>query len=249
VSTASSSLPPTPTDATVLIWAGGGRALGRPEEDEELARALEVATGIRTRLVTYRFGPAERFPAALTDVYLTMERALDGVGPAGPAPRRLLIGGDGIGAGLAAAAVLLACRYAAPLPAAQLLLAPLLDARLLSPSWERPEGQGARREIDAALAAYAPGLERADPLLSPLLADLPAALPPTLIVTAEHDPARDDGERYAARLRAAKLAVDGHRYEATTAAQARDGGRSEQGRRVLAGLASAVGVVLSRATE
>src|SRR5690606_21235958 len=94
------------------------------------------------------------------------------------------IGGCGPGAGLAAAATLLARRYGEEPPAATVLLAPLLDARLASPSWRRFAERAEREAMEAALDAYAPGLDRADPLLSPLHAERLEGLPPTAIVTA-----------------------------------------------------------------
>jgi acetyl esterase len=89
--------------------------------------------------------------------------------------------------------------------ALQVLLVPLLDAHFTSATWEE-FGQGyamSRGQFEWALAQYAPGVDRTDPLLSPVHVASPAGLPPAHLVVAEYDPLRADGETYAVRLRRA----------------------------------------------
>ena len=131
------------------------------------------------------------------------------------APDALALGGERFGAGVAAGAALLARRYGGPPVAAQVLLAPVLDARLASPSWQRRDDPE-RLRLEALFDRYAPGLDRADPLLSPLCEPDLAGLPPTVLATFAPDSSRDDGERYAARLQEAGVAVLGHRYDAAS---------------------------------
>lgn len=185
------------------------------------------------------------FPQPLTQAYRSLGRRL--AREEGRIP--VAIGGAGFGAGLAAAASLLARRYKEEPPIATVLLAPLLDARLASPSWQRFASELERRRMDAALEAYAPGLDRGDSLLSPLLAEDLSGLPTTAIVTAAVDAMRDDGERYAERLRAAGVTVLGHRYPETDHAQACGGEASEEGAAVLRGLVGALSLILSRSTQ
>lgn len=231
--------------APLLVWLGDPLSAGRSDASEEaLARDLAAASGWSVAEVRYSDPAIETFPAPLTHAYRCLGHFREQEGGAAP----VAIGGHGFGAGLAAGATLLALRFAEPPPSALVLLAPLLDARLASPSWHR-HGEEQRRRIDEALAAYAPGLDRADPLLSPLLAEAVDGFPPTAIVTAAADPMRDDGERFAERLRDAGVAGLGHRYPETDHAQATGGETSAEGAVVLRGLASALRVILSRSTQ
>ena len=182
--------------APLLVWAGS----------ERLAGDLAQRSGWAVAAVDYRFGADELFPAALSDVYRCLAHFAATGRPA------VAVGGSDFGGGLAAAAALLARRYGDPPPAAQVLLAPLLDMRLASPSWDRYAGPAERQQLDAAIAAHAPGLDRSDPLLSPLCAEDFSGLPDAVIVTAGADPRRDDGERYAQLLTEAGVVVWGHRY-------------------------------------
>jgi len=220
--------------APLLVWAGSERFA------EDLARR----SGWALAAVDYRFGSEQIFPSALSDVY----RCLAHFGGGGGRPA-VAVGGSGLGGGLAAAAALLARRYGDPPAAAQVLLAPVLDARLASPSWERYAAPGERERLDAAIAGHAPGLERTDPLLSPLCAEDFSALPDAVIVTAGADPRRDDGERYAQLLAAAGVVVWGHRYPGLPHARACEGSGDAGGAAVVNGLASALRLVLSKATQ
>lgn len=218
----------------LLVWAGS----------ERFAHDLARRSGWALAMVDYRFGSDALFPAALSDVY----RCLAHFGAAGGRPA-VAVGGSGFGGGLAAAAALLARRYGDPPPAAQVLLAPLLDARLASPSWERYACPGERERLDAAIASHAPGLERTDPLLSPLCAEDFSELPDAVIVTAGADPRRDDGERYARLLAEAGVVVWGHRYPGLVHTRACEGAGEAGGAAVVNGLASALRLVLSKATQ
>ncbi|MGC1165957.1 MAG: alpha/beta hydrolase fold domain-containing protein [Solirubrobacterales bacterium] len=238
-------------DAPLLVWAGS----------ERFAHDLARRSGWALAVVDYRFGsgdgpisrasddksahrPVPVFPAALSDVY----RCFAHFAAAGGRPA-VAVGGSGFGGGLAAAAAFLARRYGDPPPAAQILLAPLLDARLASPSWKRYAYPGERERLDAAIADHAPGLERTDPLLSPLCAEDFSELPDAVIVTAGADPRRDDGERYAQLLAEAEVVVWGHRYPGLAHTRACEGGGEAGGAAVVNGMASALRLVLSKATQ
>ncbi|HEX5714188.1 MAG TPA: alpha/beta hydrolase fold domain-containing protein, partial [Solirubrobacterales bacterium] len=218
----------------LLVWAG----------PERLAGDLAQRSGWALAAVDYRFGSDQLFPAALSDVY----RCLAHFAAPGDRPA-VAVGGSGFGGGLAAAAALLARRYGDPPPAAQVLLAPLLDMRLASPSWERYAGPAERQQLDAEIADHAPGVDRTDPLLSPLYAEDFSALPDAVIVTAGADPRRDDGERYAQLLNEAGVVVWGHRYPGLAHADACAGAAAAEGEVVVDGLASALRLVLSKATQ
>ncbi len=200
----------------LLFLHGGGFVIGRAGYDaplRELARAgdcLLVAPEVR-------LAPEHPFPAAVDDAVAVarwLTRAAPALGAASVVPG---IGGDSSGGNLAAVAALALVRDRLP-PAFQVLIYPMLDATASSPSYaEFSAGFGfssakARWYLDRYLP---PGTDRRDPRASPLLAADVAGLPPTLVVTAEADPVRDDGERYAERLRGAGVEVDLRRYAGT----------------------------------
>jgi acetyl esterase len=122
--------------------------------------------------------------------------------------------GDSSGGNLAARVTHALTREGAA-PAFQVLIYPMLDATASSPSYtEFATGYGFTREkslwyFDQYLP---PGTDRRSPAVSPLFEKDLSGLPPTLVVTAECDPLRDEGERYAADLRRAGVRVETHRY-------------------------------------
>jgi acetyl esterase len=226
----------------VLVWFRDALTPWRSAEGEaRLVEDLAARSGWSVLGIPYELGT---FPQPLTHAYRCLGQIQAGEGSEVP----VAIGGCGFGAGLAASAALLARRYGERSPTATILLAPLLDARLASPSWRLASEQD-RGEMDAALASYAPGLDRGDPLLSPVLAEGFDELPMAAIVTASEDPMRDDGERYAERLRAAGVTVLGHRYADTDHAQACGGNASSEGAAVIKGLAAAMRLIVSRSTQ
>jgi acetyl esterase len=229
----------------LLVWLADALSPWRsPDAEERFARDLAARSGWAVASVQYAPEGVETFPLPLTRAYSCLVHLQE----RGRGRSPVAVGGNGFGASLAAASAMLSRRYGSEPPLATILLAPLLDARLASPSW-RLAGEEDRHEMDAALAGYAPGLDRADPLLSPALAESLDGLPTTAIVTASEDPMRDDGERYAERLRAAGVTVLGHRYPGTDHAQACGGNASGEGAAVLEGLAAAMRLIVSRSTQ
>lgn len=92
---------------------------------------------------------------------------------------------------------------------------PVLDVRFQTRSWDELGSDYLlpKDQLEWAVGQYAPGVDRTDPLLSPLLADDLSGLPRTLLITGEYDPLRDEGEQYAARLRDAGVEVDAWRVD------------------------------------
>jgi acetyl esterase len=125
------------------------------------------------------------------------------------------VAGDSAGGNLAAAVAQQAVRDGVPL-AAQVLVYPAVDGTMSHPSVvENGEGYVLeRRSMEWFYGHYAPegAVDRRDPRLSPLHAERLTGLPPALVVTAEYDPLRDEGEAYAAALVRAGVPVTTHRY-------------------------------------
>jgi acetyl esterase len=123
--------------------------------------------------------------------------------------------GESSGGNMAAALALMARDRGELHFTSQVLVLPVLDVHFQTESWDELGSDYLlpREQLEWAVEQYAPGVDRDNPLLSPLLADDLSGLPPTLIVTGEFDPLRDEGERYAERLRDAGVEVDSCRVD------------------------------------
>lgn len=197
-------LPRGPARAPELIWLhGGGWVTGSLAAVDTLCRSLASRTGAPLTSVGYRLAPENPFPAALEDCVAVL-RAADGP---------VAVGGDSAGAGLAAAACLLTRDLDLR---AQVLVNPLVDATLSSPSI-RLLGRGyglTRGALEHFVDLYLGGSDPRDPRCSPLLTDDLSGLPPAVVLTAELDPLRDEGEAYAGRLREAGVPVASRCFDA-----------------------------------
>lgn len=152
--------------------------------------------------VDYRLAPEHRFPAALEDCYDALSWL------ASHASEPIAVVGDSAGGNLSAALCLLARDSGGPTIAHQTLIYPSLDASLASPSIDtNGNADMSREDLAMMVQLYLAGHDPRDPLVSPLHAPDLHGLPPAFIATAEHDVLRDDGTRYADRLRAADVRV------------------------------------------
>lgn len=200
----------------VIVWAHGGSFVrGDLETFDAGRRAFARATGAIIVAVDQRLSPETRFPGPLEDLYAAVRWAHAHIAPYGGDPLRLGVAGESSGGNLAAAAALLARDRGALALAFQLLVCPLLDATCRSPSIEAlAEGYLlTKRQLLWAYDQYALGVDRNDPLLSPLASPDLSGLPPAVVVTIEFDPVRDEGELYAQRLSRAGVPVHSARIE------------------------------------
>jgi acetyl esterase len=198
----------------VLFLHGGGFVIGRDGYDAPL-RELALASGCMIVAPECRLAPEHPYPAAVEDA-LAVARWLREQAPAlGASNAPPGIAGDSSGGNLAATVTHTLTRDGAP-PSFQVLIYPMLDATASSASYnEFAEGYGFSSEksrwyFDQYLP---PGVDRRAPRVSPLFDPGLRGVPATLIVTAECDPLRDDGERHADHLRLAGVAVELRRYE------------------------------------
>ncbi|MER7936974.1 MULTISPECIES: alpha/beta hydrolase [unclassified Streptomyces] len=189
-----------------LLYVHGGRwTLGDAQTHARLISELVTGTGVCALVPEYSRTPEARYPTALEECYALLGWAAGRAGELGLDPDRLAVAGDCAGATLATAVTMLAKARHGPRIAAQLLYYPLADARCDSPS-QHQFADGyllTRRALRTYWARYVPDpARRAEPTAAPLRArsDQLAGLPPALVVTAEADPARDEGELYARRL-------------------------------------------------
>ena len=198
----------------VLFLHGGGFVIGSDGYDAPL-RELALASGCLIVAPECRLAPEHPFPAAAEDA-LAVARWLRDRAPAlGASNTPPGIAGDSSGGTLAATATHALTREGTP-PSFQVLIYPMLDATARSASYDEfAEGYGFSSEksrwyFDQYLP---PGVDRRAARVSPLFDRGLSGVPDTLIVTAECDPLRDDGERHADRLRRAGVTVELRRYE------------------------------------
>jgi acetyl esterase len=198
----------------VLIWIhGGGWVLGSATGYDVLARDLCAGAGCLVVNVDYRLAPEHPFPAAVDDVTTVAKWVAAEIDSLGGDPTRVAVAGDSAGANLSA---VLANQFPGMFRL-QVLIYPATDLTRSYPSIEE-NGEGlllTKAAIDWFSEHYLDGADPRNPLLSPLFADddTLAAAPPAVVITAEFDPLRDEGEAYAARLRAAGVVVDQRRYD------------------------------------
>ena len=197
----------------VLFLHGGGFVIDREGYDAPL-RELALASGCLVVSPECRLAPEHPFPAAADDAlaaarWLNAEAFALGASRAPPA-----VAGDSSGGNLAATVTHALTREGAP-PSFQVLIYPMLDATASSASYDEfAEGYGFSSEKSRwYFDQYLPGgVDRRAPRVSPLFDRGLSEVPATLIVTAECDPLRDDGERYAECLRGAGVTVEPRRY-------------------------------------
>jgi acetyl esterase len=183
---------------------------------DHLCRQLADRIGALVVSVDYRLAPEHPFPAALDDATTVLHWVAARADALGVRAEGIGIGGDSAGANLAVAACL-RDRDRGERRASFLLLAyPVADHDLDTRSYrENAEGMLLTREMMRAFwEAYAPGERAASPYVSVLHAPL-HDLPPALVLTASHDPLRDEGEELARGLTAAGVATRCVRFEGT----------------------------------
>ena len=198
----------------LLYFFGGGWVLGTVDTADGVSRSLANSSGALVAVAGYRLAPEHRFPAAADDCYAAVRWVAEHAEEIGADPARLAVGGDSAGGNLAAG-VALRARADGPALAGQLLVYPNTDQLADDPSMRAADDPFLfnRHSVDWYRRHYLanPG-DAANPLASPLRAQSLAGLPPALVITAEFDPLRDQGEAYARRLAREGVQVELSRY-------------------------------------
>ena len=186
--------PAAGTALPLVVFFHGGRFIsGDLASHDTTCRMLALASGCRVLAVDYRLAPEHRFPAAAQDAAVAVEWALGQGTP-------VAVAGDSAGANLAAGAALTHCAQALR---CQLLVYPMIDATASLPSYTAfAEGYGpGAADMRRGWREYLPeGADPREPLASPLFATALSGAPPALVLTAEFDTLRDEGEAYARML-------------------------------------------------
>jgi acetyl esterase len=189
-----------------LWFHGGGWVVGDLESADATARHLTLGAGCVVVSVDYRLAPEAKFPGPAEDCYAATRWVADHAAEIDVASNNLAVGGDSAGGNLAAGVCLMAKDRGGPRLGMQLLVYPVTDQNFQTDSYiENAEGYSLTRETmiwywDHYLANDA---DANNPYAAPLLAQDLQGQPPAVIITAEYDPLRDEGEAYAQRLEAA----------------------------------------------
>lgn len=229
---------PKPGPLPLLLYIhGGGAIAGSIDGHDPALRALANRTGWLVAAPAYRLAPEHRFPAQLDDSWTALTGLVAQAGALDIDASRIVVSGDSIGGTLATALAARSVAENGPALSGQILLYPNTDLRSETdyPSCKSEDGNiidaaSLERQIDLYLASPD---ARTDPRASPILAEDLSALPPTLLVTCENDPLRDEGEAYGRRLREAGVAVDHHRFDGMIHAFLQFGGHVDATSRLL----------------
>jgi len=200
----------------IVYYHGGGHVIGSLDTHDLVARNLCAGVGALVASVDYRMGPEHKFPAAVEDSFAALTWVHANAAELGTDPGRSGVHGDSAGANLAAVVALLARDAGSPRLRLQSLVYPVADYRLVSDSYRKyAQGYGllSRESMVWFRNHYLRRPDEAeDWRASPIKAESFSGVAPAIVITAECDVLHDDGERYAAALRAAGVTVEYKEY-------------------------------------
>jgi acetyl esterase/lipase len=202
----------------ILYSHGAGWVFGNAHTHDRLVRELAVGTGAAVVFTNYSLSPEARYPTAIEEIYAALnwvaqhgqQNGLDGA--------RIAVAGDSVGGNMSAAVTLMAKQRSGPKLAAQVLFYPVTDASFDTDSYHQfATGYFLRRDaMEWFWDQYTSDEnQRTEITASPLRTSTEqlAGLPKALVITAEADVLRDEGEAYSRKLREAGVDVSATRYE------------------------------------
>ncbi len=209
--------PDDPVDRPAMVYFhGGGWVLCDLDTHDVVCRAIARRSGAVVVAVDYRLAPENKFPAAVDDCVAATAWVHANAKRLGIDPHRIAVGGDSAGGNLAAVVCLKARDWGGPPLALQVLVYPVTNLSSFDTDSYREFADGyflTRSEMEWFRDCYLAGPGDASHWsASPLLAGDLSGLPPALVITAECDVLRDEGEAYARRLEQAGVRVTCTRY-------------------------------------
>ncbi|PWJ02739.1 alpha/beta hydrolase [Streptomyces sp. NWU49] len=213
----------TPVEAdrhgVLVYFHGGAFFLGSLETHDHIARSLAKETGLKVVSVGYRLAPEAAFPAGLDDCHAVVRWVAEQGESLAWDGTTLALAGDSSGGNFVAAVAARAHDEGFDRITHQILYYPSLDLDFDVDRYaslrENAEGYGLETAALKPFNAFYldSGADPADPLVSPVKREDLTGLPPALVVTAEYDPMRDEGELYGRRLQEAGVEATVSRYE------------------------------------
>ena len=227
----------------LLFFHGGGWVIGNLDQVDAQCRALANGAQCVVVNVDYRLAPEHKFPAAVDDAYAAVRYVAAQAAEFDADAGRIAVAGDSAGGNLATVCCLKARDENGPKIAFQLLIYPVTDYDDDRPSMrEFAEGHMLTRPLmDYFWRHYvASPAEGRNPQASPINAKSLAGLPPAMVITAECDPIRDQGEAYARKLQEAGVPMTMKRYAGAIHVFFNLGGVIDSGREAVADAAVAL---------
>jgi acetyl esterase len=190
---------------TLVYYHGGGFVIGNIETHDSTCRRIANKSRCQVISIDYRLAPEHPFPAPVDDAMAAFRHIRDNAAAFDTHADRIAVGGDSAGGNLSAVVCQQMKKAGEVMPAFQMLIYPATDS-VTHDEARRARGEGyflTQELMDWFFSHYSPpGIDRRDPRMSPLVADL-SGLPPAYVLTAGYDPLRDEGLAYATKLREA----------------------------------------------
>jgi len=206
-----------PKDLPMIIYFhGGGWVIADLNVYESSCRALCNSTESIIVAVAYRQSPEAKFPAAVEDAYASLQYVIKHARNFGGDPAQVVVAGESAGGNLATVSCILAKERGGFLPAAQVLIYPVTDTSMSQTSYKENEDT---QPLHTSMMPWfwnhylVNDDDKKNHLVAPLLAPNIAGLPPAIIITAEFDPLRDEGEAYAKKLKNSGVAVHFQKFD------------------------------------
>lgn len=203
----------------LVYYHGGGFVIGSIETHDAICRRIARISNATVVSVEYRLAPEHKFPVAVEDAYDALKWVTDNSEKIGVDGSKIVVGGDSSGGNLATVSAIIARDAGEDFVKAQILIYPVVNLFSIlapTPSLFEYEGQYGILNMDImrwfAEQYLKEPYDALNPLASPILANL-ENLPPALIITAEYDPLRDEGEMYGHKLQKAGTPTTIVRYK------------------------------------
>jgi acetyl esterase len=203
---------------TLVYFHGGGWVWANVDTHDRMTREYAAAGPVAVVSVDYSLSPEAKFPTALEECAAVVRFVAERGSEWGLDPKRILVGGDSAGGNLALATALLLRDTGGPALKGILANYPVSDSRFDTPSYQEfgAGGYGLNLErMSFYWNVYAPhDIDRLHPLAAPLRADL-TGLPPVMVLLAELDVLRSEGEALVEKLRLQGVPVETHTFSGT----------------------------------
>ena len=204
----------------IVYFHGGGWVIANLDVYEPSCRALCNAAEAIVVSVAYRQSPEVKYPAAVNDAYAATQWVLQNAAQIGDA-RRVAIAGESAGGNLTAVTCLKVRDEGGQMPIVQLMIYPVTDTSMSQHSYNEMTSE--KLPLHSSMMPwfwnYYLGESQPqtdDPYIAPLRAKDLSGLPLAIVITAENDPLRDEGEQYAERLAEAGVSVNAKRFDGVT---------------------------------
>ncbi|MBU3915509.1 alpha/beta hydrolase [bacterium] len=201
----------------ILFYHGGGWVIGDLDSHDNLCRALSVKLPGIVVSVDYRLAPEHAFPAAVNDAYAALLWVSQHAASINGDASKIIVAGDSAGGNLAAVVSLMSREKNGPDIAAQVLMYPATNLAEMTTVSYKNFGDGhylTHRYMKKFRSLYLPqAKDWRNMYASPLLASNHENLPPAIVLTAEFDVLRDEGEAYARKLKNAGVPTTQNRYK------------------------------------